>query len=261
MSKRFCLVLTALVVLSACEEEQQPTASTASATAPKPTLAPTPSAEPPKEAKKPRPKKSAADCPKGPAVVFDDKAVEAEVRKKLAKADGTITIADLGKLKSLNLSQVEMHQLDPCIIPHAKNLKELFLGPGDLDDLSLLSGMTQLESLRASISKVNDLTPLEKLVKLDRIDLGRTQVTDIMPLKGLKNLTELALDDTQVRDLRALESHKKLERLSIQRTLVKDYSPLKDIKTLKFLYVAGTPPSDLSVIQPLRDKGLKVIDQ
>ena len=36
---------------------------------------------------------------------------------------------------------------------------------------------------------------------------------------------------------------------------------LKDVKTLKFLYVAGTPSTDISVLQPLKDKGLKVFDQ
>lgn len=257
------LPLLALLVV-ACDEEKKPEPTKASAT-PAATAAPAPTpsatADKPKEEKKARPKKTAADCPKGPVVAFDDKAVEAEVRKKLGKADGDVTQADLGKLKSLNISQVETHQLDPCVFPHAKNLKELFLGPGDLDDLSLLAGMSQLESLRASINKVADLTPLEKLTKLDRLDLGRTQVTNLAPLSNLKNLTELAIDDTPVRDLSPIAGLTKLERLSIQRTQVKDYTPLKDMKALKFLYVAGTPEGDLGPIQPLRDKGLKVIDQ
>ena len=36
---------------------------------------------------------------------------------------------------------------------------------------------------------------------------------------------------------------------------------LKEMTSLKFLYVAGTPATDISVLAPLKDKGLKIFDQ
>src|ERR1041384_2202104 len=129
-------VVLSLLSLSvaACEEpkpEQKPAEETAAAKAPPPTIPtppPAPSAEPPKVAK---PKKQLADCPKGPAVTFEQKAIEDEVRRKVQKPTGDITTADLKKLKSFNLSQVKgIEQLDPCIFAHTTNLKELFLGEG-----------------------------------------------------------------------------------------------------------------------------------
>jgi len=256
----FALTVCALLAAAGCDEDKPAPAAKPSATA-APVVAPPVEREKPKGIKKAKPKKTAADCPKGNTVTFDDPKVEDEIRKKLGKSEGDVTHADLAKLKSLNLSQLKTDQLDPCIIPYAKNLKELFLGPGDVDDLSPIEGLTKLESLRASINQVRDIRPLAKLEKLDRLDLGRTQVTDLGPLRDLKNLTELAIDDTPVRDLSPLAKLEKLERLSIQRTAVKDFSPLKDLKNLKFLYVAGTPATDTSVLAPLRDKGLKIIDQ
>ncbi|MEZ4221223.1 MAG: leucine-rich repeat domain-containing protein [Polyangiaceae bacterium] len=253
---RTSLVLLALGAL-ACDDEKQPAPTKPSATATAVAAAPFASAAP--VAKKPARKlKTKGDC--GAKLSFDDAQVEAAVRLKLQKPQGEISYAELGKLTSLNLSQTETHQLDPCIFPHTKNLKELFLGPGDVSDLSMLADLTKLETLRASINKVEDLKPLAKLTKLDRLDLGRTQVRDVAPLAGLTQLTELALDDTPVSDVSPLGKLENLERLSLQRTRVKDVSALKGLKKLKFLYIQDTPVEDTSALAPLRANGLKIVE-
>lgn len=253
-----------LTCLVACEEKPTP--------APAPTQAAAPPAPPPPPAAKPeavasaeapatpRPKKKLEDCAKGPNVEFEQKDIEAEVRKKLPKAEGPITYADLGKLRSLNLSQAKLADLDVCVFSRMKALKELFLGPGDYDDLSPIAGATQLESLRASINQVKDLKPLSGLAKLDRLDLGRTQVSDVKPLAALKKLTELQLDDTPLEDVSPLGGLTELTTLSLKRTRVKDVSALKGLKKLKFLYTGGSPlDSDPMSVAPVRANGTKVV--
>jgi internalin A len=266
VSSTCILALTALLV--ACDEKPSSQAAAPSATAaatpapeaPKPELsAPAPAPTPAAEAA-PRPKKKLEECAKGPNVEFEQKEIEAEIRKKLPKPDGPITIADLAKLRSLNLSQVKLADLDPCVFSRMKALKELFLGPGTYDDLSPISVATQLESLRASISQVKDLKPLEKLTLLDRLDLGRTQITDIKPLASLTKLSELQLDDTAVEDVTPLEKLTLLTTLSLKRTKVKDVSALKNLKKLKFLYTGGSPlDADPMSVAPVRANGTKVI--
>ncbi|HEY6561010.1 MAG TPA: leucine-rich repeat domain-containing protein [Polyangiaceae bacterium] len=256
-----CLPVIMTWTLCACEETPATKPAPPPAPAPSAALPLMPSAAP-VEAKPAVRRKKAEDCPETGPVVFDDSAFEAEVRKKVDKASGDITRADLGKLRALNISSVKLDQLDPCIFPHMKGLKELYLGPGEYDDLSPLAGLTRIESLRASISQVRDIKPLAEMVKLDRLDLGRTQVMDLAPLANLKVLTELQLDDTQVEDLTPLSKATKLERLSIQRTKVKDVSKLKGLKSLKFLYIAGTPLDDDPMsVAPLRKSGVKIIAQ
>jgi internalin A len=240
--------------------EESTAAKGASPTA-TPTPAPTPSAEPAKAA--PKPKKQLADCPKGPAVTFDEKGLEDEVRRKLPKPSGDITIADLKKLKSFNASQVKgIEQLDPCVFSHMTGLKELFLGEGTFDDLSPIAGATQLESLRASINQVSDLKPLSKLKKLDRLDLGRTQVKDLAPLAELTAITELQLDSTQVEDIAPLAKLTLLETLSLKGTKVKDLSPLEGLKKLKSVDGRDTPADeDPMNFAKLRGRGVKIVNQ
>lgn len=266
---RYRALVLSLVSLCAlaCEDppkpEAKPAESAAADKAPPPKAAeppPAPTAPPP-AAKKP--KKTLADCPKGPGVVFEQKALEDEVRRKLPKPTGDITTADLKKLKSFNASQVKgIEQLDVCVFSHMTGLKELFLGEGTFDDLSPIAGATQLESLRASINQVSDLAPLSKLKKLDRLDLGRTQVKDITPLAELTAITELQLDGTQVEDIKPLAKLTLLETLSLKGTKVKDLSPLDGLKKLKSVDGRDTPADeDPMNFAKLRGRGVKIVNQ
>ena len=173
----------------------------------------------------------------------DDAALEAEVRRKLCKDTGPLTPADLAQVKSINLSTAKVHQIDPCIFPMFTSLKDLFLGPGDYDDLTPLQKLTTLESLRLSMSQVKDLHAIEGLKRLDRLDISHTLVGDdqLKSVGSLVNLTELMLDEDNVTDLTPIANLKKLERLSIKKTGVKSLAPLSQLKTLKFLYIADTP--------------------
>jgi internalin A len=261
--RRWVALSVACLSLAACEDPPKPEAKPAEAVATAPL--PAPSAAPPapstKATAKPV-KKLLADCPKGPALIFGQKAIEDEVRRKLPKPTGDITIADLKKLKSLNTSQVKLDELDVCLFSHMTGLKELFLGEGSFDDLSPIAGATSLESLRASINQVSDLGPLAKLKKLDRLDLGRTQVKDITPLAELTELTELQLDGTQVEDIAPLAKLTKLETLSLRGTKVKDLSPLKGLKKLKSVDGRDTPADeDPMNFAALRGRGVKIVNQ
>lgn len=208
-----------------------------------------------------QPKKRPEDCPQGNELVIEDSALEQAIRAKAQKPDGALTKADLQRLRSLNLTQMKIHNLDICLFPHMTNLKELFLGPGDLDDLSPIENSTKLESLRAALNQVSDLKPLAKMTKMDRLDLGRTQVKDLTPLEGMTELTELSLDGTPVEDLTPLSGMKKLENLSIKQTRVKDVSPLAGLKKLEVIYVADTPADqDPMSFAPLRANGTKVLN-
>src|SRR5690606_26000165 len=249
-------VLVMLVL--GCEEEKVETPAAASAepqaAAPPP---PAPVVEEKPEPKKP--KKTLADCSDSKEVEFPSPEFEAAVRLKLQKPEGTVTKADLSRLRSLNLAQVKLDELDICFFSQTKNLRELFLGPGQIDDLSPIEGLTKLESLRASMNPVEDVAPIAKLEKLDRLDLGRTQVRDIAPLASLTKLTELMLDNTPLSDVSALGKLEALEIVSLKNTAVKDFSPLTGLKELKTVYVGGTP-GDIVPLLPLKSRGVKVID-
>lgn len=254
--------LLILVAGLGCEDAPKPEAATPAAT-PKPAApAPGPVAvEPTPAAKEPEPaEKKQITCPKPPQVAFTDPLLEAEVRRKAGKLEGDVTLADLKKVRSVDLTRggKPTDSLDPCIFPLLTNLHHVYLGGGQLSDLSPLAGLTQVEGLRASMNQVAVITPLSGMLQMDRLDLGRTQVRDLTPLKRMTKLTELMLDDTPVDDLSPLKGLANLERLSIKRTRVTDVSPLKGLRKLKFLYVAG---SNVDSVTSIQRPGLKISNE
>jgi internalin A len=207
-------------------------------------------------------KKSAADCKPHPSTVeFDDVTLEAEVRRKLGKDAGAIAPSDLAQIKSLNLANGRVHQIDPCVFPMFTSIKDLFLGPGDYDDLVPLQKLVTLEALRASLSNVKDLHPIEGLKRMDRLDLSHTSIGDeeLKSVGSLVNLTELMLDEDSISDLTPIANLKKLERLSVKKTQVKSLAPLAQSKSLRFLYIADTPVSDITPVQPLISRGMRIV--
>lgn len=198
------------------------------------------------------------ECAEGKNADFHHKPLEQEVRRKLEKPEGPITKAELAKVKSVNLAKGEpLDYLDPCIFPYLTGVKDLFLGPGKLNDLSALSKLTRLESLRATANQVSDISPLANLKLLDRLDLANTLVNDISVLAGLTKLTELQLDGSKVSDISPLANHPSLQRLTLNRTAVKDVSALRSVKTLKHLNVSGAAVSDP---ETLARRGLEIVD-
>lgn len=210
----------------------------------------------------PPPKKKASDCsvPASGPLTFTDKALEKETLRKLQRDAGSpLTRADLAQVHSLNLTLYgRISQLDPCMIPLYTGLKEIFVGEGDVDDLSPLSNLSFLETIRVALSKVSDLTPIEKLTRLDRLDVSHTGVHDLKSVSYLANLTEIMLDEDNVTDLTPLAGLKKLEVVSIRKTPVKDLSPLKDLHKLKKLSIGGAATSDYGPLQSLVSGGLKI---
>jgi internalin A len=208
--------------------------------------------------------KSPSDCTPHPAAVdFEgDTVLEAEVRRKVGKEKGPITPSDLAQVRSLNLTAGHPHQIDPCVFPMFTSLKDLFLGPGEYDDLVPLQKLP-LESLVVASSPVKDLHPIEGLKRLDRLDLSHTLVDDraLKAVAGLVNLTELMLDEDAIADLTPIVGLQKLERLSIKSTQVKSLQPIAGLRSLKFLYVADTPITDISPVQGLISGGMKLVQK
>jgi len=203
-------------------------------------------------------KKKEWKCGTAPGVVdfAGDSALEKEVRLKLAKPDAMIATADLANVKSINLTKYgPVSDLNPCVMPKFTQLHDLFIGAGDLDDLTPIADLTTMMSLRATDNKVKNLDPLKKLVHMDRLDLSHTQVGDISVVALMTDLTELEIDATNVTDLKPLEKLTKLEKVTLANTAVKDISPLRNAKGLKLVDISGTPISDTSM---LSGKNLKI---
>ena len=134
-------------------------------------------------------------------------------------------------------------------------LRRLALKAGE--DISPLSGLTELQILDLSGGRITDITALSPLLALQTLDLTNTRVSDITPLVSLSSLRWLNLNRTQVSDVTALASLSTLHSLYLKSTQVSDITPLASLSSLQTVDLAstrvsdGTPIASLSALQTL----------
>ena len=124
--------------------------------------------------------------------------IRGAIAKQLEKNLQDVTAKDIGNITELNLSYIK------------------------ISDISLLTGLTNLQRLHLTETGVSDIKPLVGLTNLQVLGLVGTRVTDIKPLEGLTDLKWLWLVKTGVTDIRPLAKLTNLEVLNLTGTDVSD---------------------------------------
>lgn len=117
-----------------------------------------------------------------------------------------------------------------------------------IEDISFLSGMTELRGVNLNGNSVTDITPLAGLNKLERLGLAENGISDISALENLNNLFDLALDGNELRDISALASLPHLNQVGLSDNQIEDLSPLAGKEELMYAAVSGNP---IKSIEPL----------
>ncbi len=125
---------------------------------------------------------------------------------------------------------------------------------GDISDLSVLSGLTQLMELYIEGCSSRDFQTLRRL-PLRRLELPGSGFSDLNLLRDMP-LQELNLNHTAVRDIQRLRGIE-LRRLELENTRVFALRELRGMP-LEVLNLAGTQIKDISMLQdmPLRTLNL-----
>ncbi|MGB2865877.1 MAG: leucine-rich repeat protein [Sedimentisphaerales bacterium] len=125
-------------------------------------------------------------------------------------------------------------------------LKSLDLSNNQITDISALSGLTAIETLALYNNQITDISALSGLSNLTSLDLEHNQITDISPLSGLTNLKSLTLSSNPITDTLALSTLTGLESLLLSRTGLATIPALTNLPNLKFLDLVGNQITDIS---------------
>lgn len=138
-------------------------------------------------------------------------------------------------LKELRLSNTGVSDFSPI---SDKSLQRLYLNDLGLQNIDFLSSLKQLTELEILNNKISDLSPLKSCTKLTRLYAGYNKISDIKPLIALKKLSTLKLWYNQISDV----------------------TPLLELKALNHLYIAGNPFSSSAeeVFAALRARGVSI---
>ena len=135
------------------------------------------------------------------AVEFVDKDLETQVRALVpGNSGGELSVYEVSSITRLEAYSASISSLVGMEYMTGLTYANLSANKS-IQDLTPLTGLTQLEELRLADNAIVDLSPLANLLNLRILRLYDNLITDFSPLKNLVNLEELWLWGNQVSDI------------------------------------------------------------
>jgi hypothetical protein len=132
------------------------------------------------------------------------------------------------------------------------NLLTLTMADVLISDLSSLANLVQLTDLDLRWSEnISDLSPLSSLINLRTLRVERTAVSDITPLQDMTRLQYLNIDSTSVSDLSPLAGFQELATIDATDSLVQSVAPLYDCIALTTVQLERCHLTSLNGFQDL----------
>lgn len=122
-------------------------------------------------------------------------------------------------------------------VEQLKNLRLLELEGQQIEDITPLLGLENLEQLSLNCNPLRSLEGIENLSNLKKLDISGTDVSDLTPVLKLENLEQLIIDDTDINDLSGIENMKNLKFISIRDTGI---TTVPDGTSLVFVDASGS---------------------
>ncbi|RDY27868.1 hypothetical protein CHL78_007645 [Romboutsia weinsteinii] len=167
------------------------------------------------------------------------------VLEYMIKSD-KITRGDLRKLDVLSLEQQGVYDLTG--LEYATNLRGLSLRfCTELDNINVLSNMSNLMVLYLDFTSVDNLKPIKELDKMGVLTMYASNVSDISPLENMVNMEELNIRLCRgINNIEAVKNMKKLSVLSASRNKIKDISALSNLNNLEYISLEDNKIEDIS---------------
>ena len=155
----------------------------------------------------------------------------------------------------------KMLDYDWSILSKLTNLQTLDLSNCYLPDISFLKKLTNLKELNLTGHHfgycsgrgccISDISPLKNLTNLEKLYITFNSISDISPLKNLTKLKYLEARGNSISDISALKKLTNLEYICLNMNNVSDISPVKNLTKLKFLDLGSNKVTDISSLAKL----------
>ncbi len=146
------------------------------------------------------------------------------------------------------------------VLSHLKQLTTLRLGNNQLTDISALKHLKKLKQLDLEYNKFTDISTLRHLTKLIHLNLGRNKLTDISVLSHLKQLEFINLGNTSFEPSNLIRFEQSMGEIltSKNHNRISNISALSSLTKLTALFLKENELTDISALQDL--KQLKQLD-
>ena len=164
-------------------------------------------------------------------------------------------LRNLRQLKSLSIRVNQLSDISRHI--NLSQLESLNLRWSQDIDLRVLGRLSQLKSLNLWDNReIQDITPLSRLTQLESLELGSNKISDVRPLANMTQLKVLGLRGNNIRDVTPLARLVNLEVLRLRDNPIQDASPLAKLTKLREVDIdiprmsVPTTGTSLAVLKP-----------
>ncbi len=116
----------------------------------------------------------------------------------------------------------------------------------EINDLSFLKDLPDLEWLRCDINRLKTIEHLASLIKLKILVLIQNDFEDISVLSKLTDLECVFLNYNKIKDISSLSKLSKLRQLKLDNNAIEDITPIQNLKNLEILSLACNRITDIS---------------
>lgn len=184
-------------------------------------------------------------------------------------------LTKLTELKSLDLDRCSIEDFN-VLAPLTKLTDLSMYSVSGIEDISIVSELSQLENIwivGVAVKKIPDLSKLKKLTELNvrgcmitdisnlsagctsllKLELSDNKFTSLQGIEGLSHLTHLCLNGNNISNVEALSNLDSVISLEIARNNITDFSPLFEMNALESLFIDRASIQD-EMLRLLKEK-------
>ncbi len=177
----------------------------------------------------------------------------------------------LGTLEKLERFKCNTQSIMLSEIAKLQHLKQLSLRFVPVNDVSMLTALSELEVLDLNYTGLIAIEPIAEFEKLKELNLAGNKIADISALAPLADKLEvLWLQVEPLESVEVLSDFHALRELHLSRTgtivtdfppiTLHDFSPISNCTNLVILEISSSGLSDLSVLEPLEKLEVLIIN-
>ncbi len=160
------------------------------------------------------------------------------------------TLEDLRHMPFLRRLHIAFQEdLDISGVASAQRLEELSLIHVGLQNVTPISGLTNLKKLCVGWNEISDISGLSGLTSLTSLGVWNNRISDISAVQNMKGLAYLDFSANRVSDISAVSSLENLSNLWMYQNQVSDFSPLEQLMQLRVLMIRDNPIGDTASLQ------------
>lgn len=116
-----------------------------------------------------------------------------------------------------------------------------------------------LRELDLSDCSIENLEGIQYATNLNSLNLSKNEIVDATLLSHLSRLTNLELSENRIEDVSFLTNLKKLKSIGLDGNNISIINNLKSLKNLSLINISNNKIKDLSFIETIHSKNVKVI--